>query len=175
MKRLWEPSTLRKQSKQLSMNDQRRRLWRWPTLREAITSNQRIFLFMHARLLHDNYYKYRWVHAANDAIGLSWTSMSLVESSGCSKLVDHIQKRCAESHYYEFIEGDLFLTWGLCVEHLADLCNRYVDEVLTGVLNTYSNSFGWHRELLIVINYQPRGQQSRLDIVKRCRDQPFAL
>ena len=87
--------------------------------------------------------------------------MSLVESSGCSKLVDHIQKRCAESHYYEFIEVDLFLTWGLCVEHLADLCNRYVDEVLTGVLNMYSNSFRRLCELLLYRNKLETARSTR--------------
>ena len=55
--------------------------------------------------------------------------MNLIESDGCSKLVGAIQKRCAQSYYYDFVEVDLFLTWGLCVKHLADWCNRYIDEV----------------------------------------------
>ena len=55
--------------------------------------------------------------------------MNLVESDGCSKMVGVIQKRCAESYYSEFMEVDLFLTWGLCVKHLADWCNGYIDEV----------------------------------------------
>ena len=55
--------------------------------------------------------------------------MNLIESAGCSKLVDAIQKQCADSYYFDFMEVDLFLTWGLCVEHLADWCNEYIDEV----------------------------------------------
>lgn len=55
--------------------------------------------------------------------------MNLIESAGCSKLVDAIQKRCADSDYFDFMEVDLFLTWGLCVKHLADWCSEYIDEV----------------------------------------------
>ena len=81
----------------LSLNDYRRQSWEWPTLGEAITTNQRIFLFMDHRLIGDNYYKHRWVYYANYEISLSWTRMNLIESAGCSKLVDAIQKRCALS------------------------------------------------------------------------------
>lgn len=129
VKNLWEPTKEKTRLNHLTLNDHRRRSWKWPTLGEAISSNQRIFLFMHTRLIGDNYYKYRWVYAANYEISLSWTSLNLIESAGCSKVVDFIQKKCRESYYYDFMEVDLFLTWGLCVKHLADWCNEYIDEV----------------------------------------------
>ena len=109
MKNLWEPTKKKTSLKQLSLNDYyRRQFWEWPTLGEAITTNQRIFLFMDHRLIGDNYYKYRWVYYANYEISLSWTPMNLIESAGCSKLVDAIQKRCADSYYFDFMEVDLF-------------------------------------------------------------------
>ncbi|XP_078383948.1 uncharacterized protein LOC144666391 [Oculina patagonica] len=128
MKNLWEPTKEKTALKHLTLNDHRRRSWKWPTLGEAISSNQRIFLFMDNRLLGNSYYRYRWVYYANYEISLSWKPMNLIESSGCSKMVGAIQKRCAESYFYDFMEVDLFLTWGLCVKHLADWCNQYIDE-----------------------------------------------
>ena len=94
----------------LTLNDYRRLSWKWPTLGEAIATNQRIFMFMDTRLIGRSYYKYRWVYPSNYEISLSWTSMSLIESAGCSKVVDFIEKKCSESYYYDFMEVDLFLT-----------------------------------------------------------------
>ncbi|EDO44758.1 predicted protein [Nematostella vectensis] len=114
----WGVTAERQTRKELMVNDYRRRNWHWPTLGEAVMSNQRIFVFMTSKLIHHR----------GGTIGMSWKSYGLIESKGCSKLVEYIREKCDQS-YSDFMQIDLILTWGLCVDDMAYFCNRYTEQI----------------------------------------------
>ncbi|XP_032242650.1 uncharacterized protein LOC5516780 [Nematostella vectensis] len=127
----WGVTAERQTRKELMVNDYRRRNWHWPTLGEAVMSNQRIFVFMTSKLIHHRghelYYSHRWINPSG-TIGMSWKSYGLIESKGCSKLVEYIREKCDQS-YSDFMQIDLILTWGLCVDDMAYFCNRYTEQI----------------------------------------------
>ena len=98
---------------------------RWPTLRKAIESKQRIFIFFHHGL---------WVHASGKNYiyrtafsGSTHNYQSTYESpyvgpGGCDGIIDPARRRCNTD--IQFVELSAFGHSGLCVWDMAWHCSR---------------------------------------------------
>ena len=92
---------------------------RWPTLRKAIETKQRIFLFMENGLA--KYLDKPWVYESNSLIRQTWESV-YVGPGGCGGIVDPAKEKCGTTR--DFVELMVFGTHGLCIWDMAWHCSR---------------------------------------------------
>lgn len=117
---LWTPTRERRRLGNLTLNDAFVTTGEWPTLREAIQLNQRIFLFMHTKLTShmDNI---SWAHDFT-LIKQTKSKLKFKESDNCRSLIPQIDENCQTDD--KLISVDMFLTRGLpvCTTVRADAC-----------------------------------------------------
>lgn len=118
---LWTPTPDRHRRGDLMLNDAFMTTGEWPTLREAIRRNQRIFLFMHSKLT-AHMANISWVH---DFTWIKQTKSKLrfKDSDSCRELIPLIEEKCQTDD--KLISVDMFITRGLpvCASSRADACN----------------------------------------------------
>jgi len=99
--------------------------WWRVKLGTSIRNNQRIYVFVNENIRNS---KERFLFPAG-YIGYTWKSMAYLGSNDCKDLANAVSDNCkiqAKDGYY-FIRLDLTLTWGLCNDDLAKICNRHID------------------------------------------------
>lgn len=92
---------------------------KWPTLRRAIDTKQRIFIFMHRRLqqhLTSKSYVYK-----SSFIKSTWEEV-YVGPGGCDGIIDPARAKCATTS--DFVELSAFGTAGLCNWEMAWHCSK---------------------------------------------------
>ncbi|XP_031549648.1 uncharacterized protein LOC116287148 [Actinia tenebrosa] len=123
---LWAPTSQRRRRRNLMLNDAFMTTGEWPTLREAVQLNQRIFLFMHTKLTshmggitwaHD----FTWIKQTNN-------NLKFQESDNCQNLIPLIDESCQTDE--KLISVDMFVTRGLpvCTTERANACNPLLSQ-----------------------------------------------
>lgn len=116
LEKRWDPNVA---NNQVKMNT--RKSW-WPTLRQAIESKQRIFIFMHSGLawhLTSKSYIYK-----SSFMKSTWESI-YVGPGGCDGIVDPAKRECNDNS--DFVELSAFGSSGLCVWDMAWHCSRSLE------------------------------------------------
>ena len=95
---------------------------RWPTLRKAIESKQRIFIFMHSELAdHLKLTSKPYVYTSSYFMRLTWEQV-FIGPGGCDRIIDPARRKYDSDS--DFIELSAFGTKGLCVWEMAWYCSR---------------------------------------------------
>lgn len=119
--KLWPPNN----AHELAMNTYYKDNNEWPTLKEAVTSNQRIFLFMDNGLA--TYLpRYNWLIQNDYIIASTWDTNPVTLS--CSAITTNAEFNCFSNA--EFIELSAFGSYGLCTWDMATLCSKWLGEAL---------------------------------------------
>ena len=97
---------------------------RWPTLREAVQSRQRILIFMDNNLS-QHIPNQNWLITSNNIIGLTWGIVT-VSPTSCSGITRDAKSKCGTS-------SDLIVlaaggTSGLCTWDMATVCSKWLGE-----------------------------------------------
>lgn len=117
---LWQPNGANK----LAMSTYYKENREWPTLKMAISSNQRIFVFMDNNLSQHITRPYDWFVRSNNVIKSTWESHGV--TSSCSGIVTSARKKCDTNS--DFIEVAAFASRGLCTWDMARLCSKWLGE-----------------------------------------------
>ena len=108
---------------------------RWPTLRQAIETNQRIFIFMDNNLA--QYVSKSYIYNRNDFMRSTWEDQIIVTNVpgiGCDGIIDPARRKCDDYGDQSIIElaaygstyiglGSLGLDLNFCVADMAKLCS----------------------------------------------------
>lgn len=117
--KLWPETSVNK----LAMNTYYNHNNKWPTLKEAVTSHQRIFIFMDNGLaLHLQ--NYGWLVKSNGRIASTWDTNPV--TSSCSAITTNAKSKCVNNA--EFIDLSAFGSYGLCTWHMAHICSKWLGE-----------------------------------------------
>lgn len=100
---------------------------KWPTLREAINSRQRIFIFMDNHLW--QYVKSKsYLYRTNGFYRSSWRDNMNVSPGGCGVIIDAARENCGTDD--DMIELAAFGKAGLCVWDMAWHCSNSLQSAL---------------------------------------------
>ena len=106
----------------------------WPTLRQAIESNQRVFVFMDngpAKYINP---EPDWLVQSNGLIASTWSTIfiwSTDADADCTEIVSVARDKCDTSRL--FVELAAFGTFGRCIEKMAKLCSK--DEAIGAAMD----------------------------------------
>ena len=106
----------------------------WPTLRQAIESNQRVFVLMEngpAKYINP---EPDWLVQSNGLIASTWSSSIYIwpfSTSGCTGIVSKARDKCDSSR--SFVELAAFGTFGQCIETMAQICSK--DEAIGAAMD----------------------------------------
>ena len=154
---LWEPNEEHLANEKLTMATTLN-----PKLRDAIKSNQRIYMIIHEILIlrRQPWMIPHWV------VGYTWTHMQFVGSRGCYSLMSDMSGgRCQREAARSFLRYDLYLSSGLCLQDMAKYCRKYIKY---GVHKCFQQS--WMRRStvnFIVVDY------AGYEVVKAAKCQNF--
>ncbi|CAH3185650.1 unnamed protein product [Porites lobata] len=119
--KLWPPTS----TGSLAMNTYyKKNRGRWPTLKEAIRRNQRIFIFMDNGLIRYLGSSHDWVVQSNGNIKSSWDTVAV--SSSCSSITTNAKSKC--NSRASFMSLAAFGSYGLCTWHMAKVCSKWIGE-----------------------------------------------
>ena len=116
---LWDPngnSKLKMNNYYKNNNNQ------WPTLRQAIESKQRVFVFMENGPAKYITPQPDWLLQSNGFITSTWGTVLVVSSNGCTGIVSKARDKCDTSQ--SFVELAAFGSFGLCVKDMAKYCSK---------------------------------------------------
>ena len=117
---LWPPTSTRG----LTMNTYFKKKGRWPTLKEAIRRNQRIFIFMDNGLMQHLGSSHDWVVQSNYYIKSSWDTVKV--TSSCSSITTNAKSKCDSRN--TFMSLAAFGSYGLCTWDMAKVCSKWIGE-----------------------------------------------
>ena len=106
----------------------------WPTLRQAIESNQRVFVFMDngpAKYINP---EPDWLVQSNGLIASTWSTIFIWSTdvdADCTEIVSVARDKCDTSR--SFVELAAFGTFGRCIEKMAKLCSK--DEAIGAAMD----------------------------------------
>ncbi|EDO36264.1 predicted protein [Nematostella vectensis] len=130
----WKPTQATLHKKSLTTNAEFGKNYKWPTLRSAIESNQRVFVFMSEKLLeHEDpaeFHNNRWIVVAEAQVKITWPEI-LVWGKDCSEVVPNTEKNCEKFKNSGLLELDvfgssmLFSTW-----EMQSSCDTYMQEAM---------------------------------------------
>lgn len=126
LEKCWNPN---KANNQLKMNTYSSR---WPTLRQAIETNQRIFIFMGNNLA--QYVSKSYIYNRNKFMRSTWEDgiiVTNVSGIGCDGIIDPARRKCDDYGDQSIIElaayGSIYIGLDLdlnfCVSDMAKLCS----------------------------------------------------
>ncbi|GFR75962.1 Tat pathway signal sequence like protein [Elysia marginata] len=132
---------------------------RWPRLRHAVRTNQRVFVFYTPRVNDEPFFSqyytpHKWIHTEN-WVGSTWREFSL-NGENCSQIVSVTASRCRYHRYRELVEVSIVPTvgFGTCVDQLAAACSHFHDAALRAC-ETYR--FRHHRSPnVLLVDYPER-------------------
>jgi hypothetical protein len=121
LEKRWDPNVA---SNQVKMNTERPR---WPTLRQAIETNQRIFIFMHHGLAIEDTanrknYIYKTDFSSYGNYQSTYDSGASVGPGGCDGIIEPASRLCDTDT--DFVELSAFGRIGLCVWDMAWHCSN---------------------------------------------------
>ena len=101
---------------------------RWPTLRQAIETKQRIFIFMDRNLA--RYVSKSYIYERNKFMASTWESGITVGlgKSGCDGIIGPARRKCDKYSKKEIIELSAFGSHGLCIHDMAKQCSLALKE-----------------------------------------------
>ena len=118
--KLWPPNN----AHELAMNTYRHHNNnKWPTLKEAVTSNQRIFLFMDNGLA-QHLQAVDWLVISKFLIASTWDTIKF--TSNCSAITRNAGKKCGSNR--DFIDLSAFGSYGKCTWDMARICSKWLGE-----------------------------------------------
>ena len=121
--KLWGPSKAG-----LKMSDHyRKNHGRWPTLKDAISSNKRIFILMHSnlqRFLLSDYWNSKWLLMSNHLVASTWKTLHVALS--CSGIVTSAKAKCATRT--TFLDLEAIGSYGLCTRDMAKVCSKWLGQ-----------------------------------------------
>jgi hypothetical protein len=115
---LWDPNG----NGELKMSTYYKNNGQWPTLRQAIESKQRIFVFMDEEPAGYINPEPDWLVRSNDFIASTYALTVVLSSSTCSEIVSQATSKCDTGT--SFIELSAFATIGACADTRAKICSR---------------------------------------------------
>ena len=115
---LWNPNG----NGELKMSTYFKNNNQWPTLRQAIESKQRIFVFMDTEPAAYINPQPDWLLLTNDFITTTYALTIVWSSGGCTPIVDQAKSKCDTSA--SFIELSAFATFGACADTRAKACSE---------------------------------------------------
>ena len=126
---LWDPNG----NSELKMNNYYKNNNQWPTLRQAIESKQRVFVFMDEGPAKYITPQPDWLVQSNGIIASTWSYLYMFSSGGCTAIVSKARDKCDTSE--SFIELAAFGSFGLtlCIENMAKSCSK--EEAIGAAMN----------------------------------------
>ena len=120
--KFWKPNT----SGKLAMSTYyKNNNFQWPVVKDAISSNQRIFVFMDNKLYQYSLNVHReWLVKSNYLIASTWDTNPV--SSSCSGITTNAEKKCSTTA--TFIDLSAFGSYGLCTWDMATICSKWLGE-----------------------------------------------
>ena len=119
--KLWPPTS----TSSLGMNTYYKTTGRWPTLKEAIRSNKKIFIFMDNGLAQHLGSSHDWLVQSNGKIADTWDTVAV--SSSCSSITTNAESKCRNS-WASFMSLAAFGSYGLCTWDMATICSKWIGE-----------------------------------------------
>ena len=121
----------------------------WPTLRQAIKSKQRVFVFMDNGPAKYITPEPDWLLQSNNFITSTWSNILVRTSIRCTGIVSKARDKCDTSQ--SFIELAAFGSFGLCITDMALSCSK--DEAIGEAIDecyTKREMYGKTVNILIV-------------------------
>lgn len=126
----WKPTPSTKNAKSLTANAEFGKNYQWPTLRDAINTNQRVFLFFSEKLMKfKSSYEFQgnpWILTAELEVKITWPEVG----GDCSGIVAKIAENCETfKHHDGLLELDVFgfsvtvFTWDM-----QKRCDQYMQK-----------------------------------------------
>lgn len=107
-----------------------RRMSRWPKLRYAVRTNQRVFVFYAPEVQDEPFGREvfrpnQWINT-EAWLGSTWTEFSL-NGGNCSQIVQRTAYRCDHHQSRQLVEVSIVptVTFGSCIESLAEECRHF--------------------------------------------------
>nr|KAI8739473.1 PI-PLC X domain-containing protein 1-like [Biomphalaria glabrata] len=102
----------------------------WPTLKQTIRKNKRIFVFyapIIERPPHDEFYnRYKWIHSER-FYGSTWIEFGV--NDGCNKVVNITKEVCESRNWRELLEVSIIPS-GFCINSNAAKCRPFYHQSL---------------------------------------------
>ena len=131
--KLWDPNSSNNPTMSTYYNTNNK----WPTLREAIQSRQRILIFMDNNLSqHITNQNWPWLVTSNNIIGSTWTTVTVIPTS-CSGIISGAKSKCGTPS--ELIALSASGTSGLCTWDMATVCSKWLGEAQDACYNIRKN------------------------------------
>ena len=116
---LWDPNG----NSELKMNNYyKNNNYQWPTLRQAIESKQRVFVFMDEGPAKYITPQPDWLVQSNGIITSTWSFTLVTSSGGCTSIISRAQSKCDTTE--SFIELAAFGSFGMCIDAMAKSCSK---------------------------------------------------
>ncbi|XP_031564690.1 uncharacterized protein LOC116300067 [Actinia tenebrosa] len=126
----WKPTPSTKSAKSLTANAEFGKNYQWPKLRDAINTNQRVFLFFSEKLMKfskpSEFRGTPWIITAEREVKITWPDVG----GDCSGVVDKIVKNCKKfKRHGGLLELDVFgfsvtvSTWAM-----QGKCDKYMQK-----------------------------------------------
>lgn len=116
---LWAPNP----DNHLAMSTYYKANKQWPTLREAVESGQRIFIFMDSGL--SAHVTQDWVVESNDKIISTFNGLNPI-TVDCGTITENSKLKCDTTA--DFVEISAFGSFGLCIQAMAVICSKWLGE-----------------------------------------------
>ncbi|XP_070176443.1 uncharacterized protein [Littorina saxatilis] len=160
------PALLRQITAQLGddVNAVYRDVGRWPSLRDAITSNKRLFVIVDKRVaseMFDDYLNFRWIHSER-LLHSTWRGDVNVNGH-CQEVVENSQQQCRNKNNAPLLEVSIFGYSVSCVTTIADLCLPLVHNI-SRVCQGHRHLTGRAPNVLLV-DYPERVARPELSVV----------
>ena len=140
----WGPTAARQSSRNLTMSTFYQQNGDWPTLLQAIQSNQRIFVFI-SNAFSDEPSLLPWVHASPAS---TWTAVT-PSHTNCSVIVDTANSsRC--THRPVLLEVSVY-SFGICIADMSQRCHALLYEATLSCYNKRQQSN--HTVNVILVDY----------------------
>ena len=116
---LWDPNG----NSELKMNNYyKNNNNQWPTLRQAIESKQRVFVFMDEGPAKYITPQPDWLVQSNGFITSTYSFLWMTLANRCTSIVSRARSECDTSG--SFVELSAFGSFGMCLEAMARYCSR---------------------------------------------------
>ena len=160
---LWNPNG----KGELKMNNYyKKNKNQWPTLRQAIESKQRVFVFMdHGPAKYINPQP-DWLLQSNGFITSTWRTILVWRFTGCIGIVSKAREKCDTSG--SFVELSAFGSFGMCIDTMAWYCSK--DEAIgEAIEECYSKREKRGKTVNIVMVDYAVDSYEKLSVVNRAK------
>ena len=157
---LWDPNG----NGELKMNNYYKNNNQWPTLRQAIESKQRVFVFMENGPAKYITPQPDWLLQSNGFIESTWTKIHVSSTHGCTNLVPTADKCDSDK---SFVELAAFGTHGLCTWDMAWHCSK--DNGIGKAINECNTNRQTHNKIVNFLIVDFAVDNYKTSVVERAR------